>query len=193
MGAPLPGTGVGGLGVPRVTCPRPWTRAARAGAEWGRARAADKGSDRSPHLVPFPPPPTTSAMITYLCPARPGGPRRALARPCLRPPRRDPWATTLRPAEPCAPHPVPRLGPGAAGVLRGSRSAGPWVGDRVRGAQRQRRAQPGPPRSAPRAEPRPARLPSSSHSTPPIRLPPQRLGRGRDPGRSRGRNTPRLA
>ena len=107
------------------------------------------------------------------------------------------WGSSGRPAPPapdapapgplgaraparCVPLPAPRLGPGAAGVLRGSQSAGPRVGERVRGAQRPRRAQRGTPRSAPARPPRGAPplplLPPAPQSPPP--RPPSPRGRG---------------
>lgn len=181
VGAPLPGTGcgAGSLGSPRVTRQRPRTREPEP-ARSGAARGADKGSDRSPHPGLSPPAPAASAVAAYLGPAGPGGSPRARARPRRSPTRRAPGAPTPRPAAPRDPRPAARLGPGAAGVLCGSRSTGPRVGESVRGAQRRRpRAQPGPPSSAPRAEPRPA---PPTPATPPPPAPPQGRGGG---GRAR--------
>ena len=182
----------GRYGVPRATCPRPWTQLPRASAEGegalsGAARAADKGSDRSPRPSPSPSLslPATSAVTAYLSTAGPRGPRRARPSLCPPPPRRDPWA------------PAPdarRFGPGAAGVLRGSAVSPARVGERVRGAQQQRRARRGPPRSALARPPRraPPACPALPLSPPPRAEPRPRPPHPREPADAEAGAGPRL-
>lgn len=151
----------GRFGVPGATCPPSRTQLPRAGAEGegarsGAARAADKGSDRSPRPSPSPSPPATSAVTAYLGTAGRRGPRRARPSLCPPPPRRDPWAP--------APH-APRLGPGAARVLRRvrcppgpGRRACPGGAAAAASATGATASRPGPPpRQSPACLPRPPR------------------------------------
>lgn len=155
-------------GCPGCPVSAPLDSAAGAGAEWGGSTEPGRARLRQrlrqvPASRPARAQPAALAMAAYLGPVGSGGGGGSSGRPA--PPAPDapaPGPLGARAPARCVPLPAPRLGPGAAGVLRGSRSAGPRVGERVRGRSGRGEHSGGPrapPRPAPRTEPRP--FPSS--------------------------------
>lgn len=164
----------------------PSQRGGGGGAEWGRARRRQRLRQVSaPQPIPIPVPAHHLRGDRLPRHDRAPGSSARPAQPCPPPPRRDPWAP--------APD-APRFGPGAAGVLRGSAVSPARVGERVRGAQQQRRARRGPPRSAPARPPRraPPACPALPLRPPPRAEPRPRPPHAREPAEAEAGAGPRL-